>query len=111
MAIFSSGFDFEKTQYQQREGAGKKVIFKGCPWSILGTILHRVAWVNGKRAHEIHQSLHAQYGECVQFGPNMVSISDPGAIPFIYPMRPGFPKVGFHLFQDLPVNSLAVRAE
>ena len=53
-----------------------------------------MAWANCKRAHEFHQSLHAQYGERVQFEPNTVSISDSATIPIVYPMRPGFPKVG-----------------
>ena len=57
------------------------------------TDLQRASWVTTRRAHEIHQSLHMQYGDCVQFGPNMVSISDPAAIAIVYPMRPGFPKV------------------
>lgn len=57
------------------------------------TNLQRVRWVLSGRAHEVHQDLHAQYGDCVQFGPNMVSISDPAAIALVYPMRPGFPKV------------------
>lgn len=61
-------------------------------WARL-TNLSRVSWVRSKRAHEIHTDLHSRYGDCVRFGPNMVSIADPAAIPAIYPMRPGFPKV------------------
>ncbi|KAL8741881.1 MAG: hypothetical protein Q9190_005560 [Brigantiaea leucoxantha] len=57
------------------------------------TNLQRVWWVRSKRAHEIHMSLHQEYGDCVRFGPNMVSVADPVAIPTIYPIRPGFPKV------------------
>jgi hypothetical protein len=31
----------------------------------------------------------------------MVSISDPAAIPDVYPMRPGFPKVGNYLLVNM----------
>lgn len=57
------------------------------------TNLQRVWWVKSGRAHEYHRQMHAVYGPVVRFGPNMVSISDPRAIPVIYPSRPGFPKV------------------
>lgn len=57
------------------------------------TNLQRVWWVKTGRAHEFHRQVHAMYGPVVRFGPNMVSISDPRAIPVIYPSRPGFPKV------------------
>ncbi|KAL4868706.1 hypothetical protein BDV12DRAFT_95324 [Aspergillus spectabilis] len=56
----------------------------------------RVSWVKTKRAHEIHQEIHDKYGEVVQFGPNMVSISNPAWIPTLYPIRPGFPKGNFY---------------
>ena len=45
------------------------------------------------RSHEYHSRMHATYGSVVQFGPHMVSVSDPRAIPTVYPSRPGFPKV------------------
>ncbi|KAL8990214.1 MAG: hypothetical protein Q9177_001072 [Variospora cf. flavescens] len=64
-------------------------------WARL-TNLSRVSWVRTRRAHEIHTDLHSHYGDCVRFGPNMVSIADPAAIPTIYPMRPGFPKSNFY---------------
>ena len=57
------------------------------------TDLQRVSWVKSRQAHEIHMAMHDRYGDCVRFGPNMVSISDPAAISTVYPMRPGFPKV------------------
>ena len=68
---------------------------KNVPGPLLArfTNLPRVSWVMSRRAHDIHMSLHEQYGDYVRFGPNMVSISDPAAIPIVYPMRPGFPKV------------------
>jgi hypothetical protein len=53
----------------------------------------RVLWVKSMRSHDIYQSIHEKYGEFVRIGPNAVSISDPAAIPEIYPMRAGFPKV------------------
>ena len=58
------------------------------------TNLQRVAWVRTGRAHEIHQAVHDKYGEVVRFGPNMISLSNPAWIPTVYPIRPGFPKVG-----------------
>ena len=59
------------------------------------TDLHRVWVVKTKKSHEIHQKYHEQHGDLVRLGPNMVSVSDPGAIPTVYPMRPGFPKVSY----------------
>src|SRR3954467_7649101 len=53
------------------------------------TDLQRMFWVKTMRAQEIHQEAHQKYGDCVRFGPNMVSIDDPAAIPILYPMRPG----------------------
>jgi hypothetical protein len=58
------------------------------------TNLQRVWWVHTGRAHLYHQAVHAKYGEIVRIGPHMVSISNPKAIPTVYPIRPGFPKVG-----------------
>ena len=57
------------------------------------TDLQRVLIVKTGRSHEIHQKAHEIYGDLVRLGPNMVSVSDPNAIPVLYPMRPGFPKV------------------
>ena len=39
------------------------------------------------------QGMRERYGEVVRTGPNMVSFSNPEAIPTVYPTRPGFPKV------------------
>jgi hypothetical protein len=60
------------------------------------TNLQRVLWVKTGRSHEIYQTIH-EHEDFVRVGPNMVSISDPAAIPDVYPMRPGFPKVGIYL--------------
>lgn len=57
------------------------------------TNLPRVRWVGSRKSHEIHRSLHEQYGSVVRFGPNMVSVADPAAISAIYPARSGFLKV------------------
>lgn len=57
------------------------------------TNLQRVLWVKTGRSHEIYQNIHGEYGDFVRIGPNAVSISDPAAIPAVYPMRPGFLKV------------------
>lgn len=57
------------------------------------TNLQRVWWVKTRHAQITHQQIHERYGAVVRFGPNMVSISDPAAIPTVYPMPPGFVKV------------------
>lgn len=53
------------------------------------TDLQRMFWVKTMRAQEIQQEAHQKYGDCVRFGPNMVSIDDPAAIPILYPKRVG----------------------
>ena len=63
------------------------------PWWAKFTNLQRVWIVKSGRSHKIHQRAHEKYGDLVRLGPNMVSVSDPSAIPVVYPMRPGFPKV------------------
>ncbi|KAI0892191.1 putative benzoate 4-monooxygenase cytochrome P450 [Annulohypoxylon nitens] len=60
------------------------------------TNLQRFLWVKTGRAHLIHEDLHRRYGEVVRIGPNMISISNPEAIPIIYPTRPGLPKSDFY---------------
>ena len=61
------------------------------------TNFQRVWWVKSKQAQLKHQNVHEVYGEIVRTGPNMVSISNPEAIPTVYPMRPGFIKVRVRL--------------
>lgn len=61
-------------------------------WASLSDI-PRMLWVTTKEAHLIHQRLHDKYGEVVRVGPNTVIFRDPTAIPTVYPMRAGFPKV------------------
>lgn len=55
--------------------------------------LPRLFWVKTKEAHLIHQQIHEKYGEVVRIGPKTVIFRDPAAIPTVYPMRAGFPKV------------------
>ncbi|KAJ5497539.1 Benzoate 4-monooxygenase cytochrome P450 [Penicillium fimorum] len=69
------------------------------PFPACVTNLHRIGWVHTGRAHLILQDAHRKYGEVVRIGPNMVSFSNPDAIPAVYPMRPGIPKV-----VDLPMG-------
>ena len=78
------------------------------PFLAAWTNFPRVSWVLSKRAHEIHIGLHEKYGDLVRFGPNMVSVADPREIPTIYPMRPGFVKVGMseRLKTDTDINPL-----
>lgn len=57
------------------------------------TNFQRMYWVTTKRAHVILQNAHEKYGQVVRIGPNMVSISNPEAIPTVYTTKPGFPKV------------------
>lgn len=59
--------------------------------------LPRVWWQITGRAHLYHQAAHAKYGDVVRIGPRMVSFSNPEAIPTVYPVRPGFPKVGLSM--------------
>ncbi|KAJ5519539.1 hypothetical protein N7453_001961 [Penicillium expansum] len=68
------------------------------PGPFLATLSNftRMTWVKTKKAHLIHQKAHQKYGDVVRLGPNMVAISDPGAIPTIYPMRKGFVKSNFY---------------
>ncbi|KAL4915852.1 putative benzoate 4-monooxygenase cytochrome P450 [Aspergillus aurantiobrunneus] len=58
--------------------------------------LPRFSWVWGRRAHEIHIDLHRKYGKLVRFGPNMVSVSDPGEIPVIYGFSGKYHKSKFY---------------
>ncbi|KAI1159581.1 putative benzoate 4-monooxygenase cytochrome P450 [Nemania serpens] len=60
------------------------------------TNFQRMYWVTTKRAHIILQDTHEKYGQVVRIGPNMVSISNPEAIPTVYTTKPGFPKSDFY---------------
>ena len=72
------------------------------------TNLPRVLWVGSHKSHEIHRSLHEQYGSVVRFGPNMVSVADPAAIAAIYPARSGFLKVYAPLIDSKSRSRLTV---
>lgn len=66
--------------------------FPGPVWARF-TNLPRVRWLQTGRSHDIHMDLHDKYGTFVRLGPNMISISDPNALPTVYPSRPGVKKV------------------
>lgn len=57
------------------------------------TNMQRLLWVRTRRAHEIHHDLHRRFGKLVRMGPNMISVSDPDAIPIIYGFDGKFKKV------------------
>jgi hypothetical protein len=57
------------------------------------TNLHRLLWVLGNKAHDIHIDLHRKYGDVVRIGPNVVSIANPAEIPRIYDYSGRFAKV------------------
>ncbi|KAI0009454.1 cytochrome P450 CYP4/CYP19/CYP26 subfamily protein [Xylariaceae sp. FL0662B] len=60
------------------------------------TNLQRASWVSSGHAHLLYQEMHDKYGDIVRMGPNMVSISNPEAIPDVYPIRAGVPKSDFY---------------
>ncbi|KAI0868045.1 putative benzoate 4-monooxygenase cytochrome P450 [Hypoxylon argillaceum] len=66
------------------------------PFPACITNFQRMSWIGTKRAHLILQDVHTKYGEVVRIGPNMVSFSNPEAIPTVYPTRAGFPKADFY---------------
>lgn len=57
------------------------------------TNIPRLLWVKSFNAHRIHIDLHKKYGPIVRFGPNMVSVGDPGEIGTIYSFKKPWPKV------------------
>lgn len=57
------------------------------------TNLVRAKWATTGEAHLILQRHHETYGDLVRIGPNMVSFSNPEAIPIVYPAKAGFAKV------------------
>ncbi|PYI31609.1 cytochrome P450 monooxygenase [Aspergillus indologenus CBS 114.80] len=69
--------------------------FPGPVWARF-TNLPRVRWLQTGRSHEIHMELHDKYGSFVRLGPNMISISDPDALPAVYPSKLGVKKGNFY---------------
>lgn len=57
------------------------------------TNFHRFLLARHGRLHLYQDRAHQQYGSAVRFGPNLVCICDPEAIPTIFNLRGGFPKV------------------
>lgn len=88
IALILLGFQLLRTWWRLKSIPG--------PFWAKITNFQRVFWVRTGRAHEIHMEMHEKYGDFVRFGPNMISIGDPAAIPTVYPMRPGFPKSNFY---------------
>lgn len=68
------------------------------------TNIPRLSWVLSYRAHDIHTTLHRQYGPLVRFGPNMVSVADPAEVNTIYGFGKPWIKVSilsFFLLREL----------
>jgi hypothetical protein len=61
--------------------------------------LPRLLWVAGGKAHDVHIAQHRKYGDLVQIGPNVVSVTDPDEIPKIYDFAGKYLKVGQSCFQ------------
>jgi hypothetical protein len=85
LALSLGTFQLWRTWYRLRHIPG--------PFPACITNFQRVLWVKTKRAHLILQDVHEKYGEVVRIGPNMVTFSNPEAIPTVYTTRTGFPKV------------------
>lgn len=65
--------------------------FPGPFWAGV-TDLQRAWWAKTGTYHDVVLGLHDCYGDFVRLGPNMVSLSDPGLIPSVYPVRVGMMK-------------------
>jgi hypothetical protein len=63
------------------------------PWLASSTDLWRFTLTWTERAETTHVKLHAQYGDVVRLGPNLVSITDVDAIKKIYGAGSYFEKV------------------
>lgn len=64
------------------------------PWLAKFSDLWRLINAYEKKHITTQQALHDKYGDYVQLGPNVVSISDPQAVKTIYSTRGTFVKVG-----------------
>ncbi|KXH47883.1 hypothetical protein CNYM01_01401 [Colletotrichum nymphaeae SA-01] len=56
------------------------------------------------RAHETHIKLHAQYGQYVRLGPNLVSVQNLDALKTIYGINKGYRKTEFYAVQQQLAN-------
>ncbi|KAG7057536.1 cytochrome P450 [Colletotrichum scovillei] len=56
------------------------------------------------RAHETHIKLHAQYGQYVRLGPNLVSVQNLDALKTIYGVNKGYRKTEFYAVQQQLAN-------
>lgn len=61
----------------------------------------RVYDVSKGQAHWTTIALHKKYGKLVRIAPNVVSISDPAAIPVIYSTKGDFTKTDFYSLQAI----------
>ena len=82
--VFTLGYYFYRTY-------ARLAAYPGPFWAKF-TDVPRALWVKTLRSHDIYQEIHDKYGDYVRIAPNVVSISDPAAIPYVYPTKPGFPK-------------------
>ena len=64
----------------------------GPKWAEI-TGFYRVSRLFTGQAPAVYVELHKKYGPIVRTGPNMVSLSDPSAVPVIYGITSGFLKV------------------
>jgi hypothetical protein len=63
------------------------------PWLASSTNLWRFALTWTEKAEATHIKLHAQYGDVVRLGPNLVSVTDLDAVKKIYGAGTSFEKV------------------
>lgn len=76
------------------------------PGPFLASITHwwRFFDVLGQRPEVTHQKLHAQYGDVVRLGPNVLSFANPDALKTIYGLNKGFVKSDFYVVQQSTVK-------
>ncbi|KAK3215842.1 hypothetical protein GRF29_8g1230459 [Pseudopithomyces chartarum] len=70
------------------------------PWLAKFSDLWRLINAYEKKHITTQQALHDKYGDYVQLGPNVVSISDPQAVKTIYSTRGTFVKSEFYAIND-----------
>jgi hypothetical protein len=73
------------------------------------TDVHRYVLARGGLIHLYQTRAHQRYGPVVRFGPNLVLICDPEAIPTVFHMRNGFAKACYTLPSKAPSFSASLR--
>jgi hypothetical protein len=68
------------------------------------TRLWRLFQISKGGGRELYQRLHDRYGPIVRTAPNVVSISDPQAIPIIYGINSKFVKVSFTSLMEISLR-------